>query len=240
MRYRTAIAIIGSTTSGKTKVAFELARRAGTGEVVNLDKMGCYKHFPISTGAADALSERDTKKHLYKILEPNQEIIPAETFIEMVRKECTQILSGGGWPIIEGGSTAYCPALLVANRQVEFCKPIIGLRPPPGFDLREKISERLAAAITHGLIDEIREGMSKYERVALLPDTPTIIQIIRYIEGRINLEEAREEIISYFLNYARKQTEILSLYPEIIWMEHEPRYLSQTVEKIKALASECA
>ena len=82
--------------------------------------------------------------------------------------------------------------------------------------------------------------MSKYERVALLPDTPTIIQIIRYIEGRINLEEAREEIISYFLNYARKQTEILSLYPEIIWMEHEPRYLSQTVEKIKALAGECA
>ena len=235
MGYRTAMAIIGPTTSGKTAVAYELARQTGAGEVVNLDKIACFKNFPLSSGVSDALEEKGVKRHLYEILEPDQEVIPAETYIGMVRSECAKILAGGGLPIIEGGSTTYVPALLEANEKARFCAPIIGLRPPAGFDIREKIAKRVAAAIESGLIDEVREGLKKYRHSYVMNDTYAIIPIVRYLDGRISLDAAQEEIADRFLAYAHRQMEFFGRFPEIVWLEHKPSELAETITKIVAL-----
>ncbi|MBI2036816.1 MAG: hypothetical protein HYT14_00440 [Candidatus Liptonbacteria bacterium] len=234
-RYRSAMAIIGPTTSGKTAVAYELARRIGGGEVVNLDKIACFKNFPLSSGVSDALEEKGVKRHLYEILEPDQEVIPAETYIGMVRSECAQIIAGGGLPIIEGGSTTYVPALFEANEQVPFCAPIIGLRPPAEFDIREKIARRVVAAIESGLVDEVREGLKKYRSSFVMNDTYAIIPIVRYLDGRIGLDAAREEIVDRFTNYAHRQMEFFGRFPGIVWLEHKPSELTETVAKIAAL-----
>ena len=234
-RYRSAMAILGPTTSGKTAVAYELARQIGVGEVVNLDKIACFKKFPLSSGVSDALEEKGVKRHLYEILEPDQEVIPAETYIGMVRSECAKILAGGGLPIIEGGSTTYVPALLEANEKARFCAPIIGLRPPAGFDIREKIAKRVAAAIESGLIDEVREGLKKYRNSYVMNDTYAIIPIVRYLDGRTGLDAAREEIVDRFLGYAHRQLEFFMRFPGIVWLEHKPSELAETITKIVVL-----
>ncbi len=64
MKYHKAVIIVGPTGVGKTKVAFELARRVGTGEVVNLDKIYTYRGFPISSGLSDTIKEKGVKRHL--------------------------------------------------------------------------------------------------------------------------------------------------------------------------------
>lgn len=234
MKYNSAIAIVGPTGSGKTAVAFEFARRVGIGEVVNLDKMCLFKHFPISSGLVDVLKEKGVSRHLYELLEPDEEIIPVATYIEMVRKACAQILSGGGLPIIEGGPTTYVPGLLEANKKAEFCKPV-GLRPSTGFNLREAFVQRLDAALREGLIDEVKVNLNKYRNTLVMTDAHSVVPLVHYLDGEIDLAEAKEEIVNRALKYAQRQMEIFKPYPEIAWLNYESSRLSQTVEKILTL-----
>lgn len=234
MKYNSALAIIGPTGVGKTAVAFELARRVGVGEVINLDKMFLYRHFPIASGLSDALKETGVNRNLYKLLEPDEDPIPAGEYIGMVRNTCAKILSGGGLPIIEGGSTTYAPALLEANLENKFCDPVIGLRFPAGFDLKEKINKRIEAALREGLIDEVKEGLKKYRHTLIMSDAHSIVPLVRYLDGEIDLDQAKEGILDRCLKYAERQMEVLMQYPQITWLDYDPALLSQTVEKILA------
>ena len=60
------------------------------------------------------------------------------------------------------------------------------------------------------------------------------VPIVRYLDGKIGLKEAREEIIERCLNYAHQQMEVFIEYPEIIWIEYESTLLPETVDKILA------
>src|SRR3989344_4646660 len=125
------IAIVGPNGVGKTSVAFELARRLKNGEVINLDKMYLFKHFPISSGLSDTLKEGGVKRHFYELLEPEEDIIPPVKYAEMVMNKCSEIINNRGVPIIEGGSTTYFPSFYELNQHEKFCKTIIGLKSPP-------------------------------------------------------------------------------------------------------------
>ncbi len=235
MKYHKAIAIIGPTGVGKTDVAIQLAKNIGVGEMINMDKIFLFKHFRISSGLVDVLKEKNIKKHLYELLEPNDEVIPTSKYIKMVQSVCSQILSNGGLPVIEGGSTTYVPAFLETNSKKEFCRPVVGLRFPSGFNIRENISKRIDAALEMGLLDEVKENIKKYRNTLGMLDGHANVPLVRYLDGIIDLNKAKEEIIDRCLKYAQKQMEVFARYPGIVWLEHEPNQLSQTVEKILAM-----
>ncbi|MDO8558602.1 MAG: isopentenyl transferase family protein [bacterium] len=237
MKYNAAIVIIGPTGVGKTAVAFELARRAGNGEVINLDTTFLFRHFPIGTGLADALKEKGVKKHLYELLEPDEAVIPAATYAGMVRDTCAKILLGEGLPIIEGGSTTFFPALFDLNSEAKFCQSLIGLTPAPGFDLKENIIRRVNAMLEKGLLDEIREGLKKYRDSFIMKTAYCTTPLVPYLEGSVTLEQAKEKIVQGCLVYAERQLNVFRQYFGITWLEHEPAKLSQTVSKILSLMS---
>lgn len=233
MKYHKATAIIGPTCVGKTDVAIQLAKSVGIGEMVNMDKIFLFKHFRISSGLTDLLKEQNIKKHFYELLEPNEKIIPPLEYIRMVQSACSEILSRGGLPIIEGGSTTYIPAFMKINSKKEFCRPIIGLRFPQGHNIRNTISQRLDAALKMGLLDEITETIKKYKNTLVMLDGHAAAPLIRYLGGNINLSEAKEEIIDRCLKYIEMQMSIFTRYDNIIWLEHEPALLYKTVAKIR-------
>jgi tRNA dimethylallyltransferase len=140
-------AIIGPTAAGKTKAAFELARRIG-GEVVSVDSRQIYRYMDIGT---DKISHADRKivpHHLIDIADPDEEFSAAD-FVRRAEDAVRRIAARGGIPILAGGSPLYYKAL-EGNMLSD------GLPKDPNVreSLEREASERGNAAM-HALLGEI-------------------------------------------------------------------------------------
>jgi|GEM_PF-3162057 len=236
LQIQTAIATIGPTGSGKTDVAFELARTFGAGEVINLDKIYTYRGFSIGSGFSDTKKYSDVPKHLYELLEPDEPVIPPEKFISMVRETASDILFRGGVPILEGGSMTYVPELFRQNVGIaKFVHPIIGLCLSGGVDVAQKFRKRIDTAFQEGLLDEVQEGLKTYRNTLIMTDCHAIVPLVRHLDGEITLEIAKEEMLKRLLMYAEKQTALFRSHKEVMWIEHDSSNLLHTVERIRSM-----
>ncbi len=231
MEHKPVLIIIGPTCVGKTSVAFEVARRMG-GEVINLDKMFLFRHFPISSGLADTQKERDVKKYLYELLEPDEPIIPPMKYVEMIKDKINIILAKGRLPIIEGGSTTYAPLLLEENKKSSFCSLVIGLKFPPSFDVRKKILQRVDLSINEGLISEVESNLVVYRNTFIMQNAYFVVPIVKYLDKKISLKSAKEEIADLCVNYVQVQMELFEKYRGIKWLDYEQNLFSETVSAI--------
>lgn len=213
------ICLIGPTGSGKTSVAFDLARSIG-GEVVNLDKIYIYKQFQTGTGLSDSLKESGIKKHLYCLIEPNEEIISPEIYAKMIRATCLDISKRGNTAIIEGGSTTYFPALYIENERDPFIDQIYGIYFPKNFDIAKKIEERITSVLDEGLLEEVRMGMEKYPESLIMKDCHFVVPMVRYLNSEIDLNGAKREVVQRCLLYIKHQMECFRSFPNIKWVEY--------------------
>ena len=102
--------IMGCTASGKSRLAFELAKRIG-GEIISIDSMKVYKRMDIGTAKPSQQRLEQVPHHMIDIVEPwdyfgmGVFMDIAEPLIERLRRE--------GKPIIAAGGTAmYIRALM--------------------------------------------------------------------------------------------------------------------------------
>ncbi len=72
------MAIVGSTASGKSAVALEVARRLGDVELVSIDSMQVYRGMDIGTAKPTPSERSDVPHHLLDIVEPTAEFTVAE------------------------------------------------------------------------------------------------------------------------------------------------------------------
>lgn len=99
------LCVVGSTASGKTDYAVELALKCG-GEVVSCDSMQIYKHMDIGTAKPTADEMKGVKHHMIDIIEPNESFSVAR-FSEMARECIDDILLRGKTPVLCGGTGLY-------------------------------------------------------------------------------------------------------------------------------------
>ena len=102
-------AIVGPTAAGKTKAAFELARRL-SGEVVSVDSRQIYRYMDVGT---DKISHADRKivpHHLIDIADPDEEFSAAD-FVRRAKDAVKRIRARGRIPILAGGTPLYYKAL---------------------------------------------------------------------------------------------------------------------------------
>lgn len=101
--------LVGPTASGKSAVAFELARLTG-GEIVNADSRQIYKHLDEGTAKPSAQDRKKIPHHLYDFLEPS-EPYNAGAYAKQARETIRGILSRGKTPVVAGGTGLYIQAL---------------------------------------------------------------------------------------------------------------------------------
>ena len=104
------IAVVGSTATGKSRVAVELADSLD-GEIINVDSRLFYRGMDVATAKPNAAERRGMTHHLIDILDPDEPFSLSE-FLDRARATITDISSRGKLPILVGGSGQYVWALL--------------------------------------------------------------------------------------------------------------------------------
>ncbi|KAL0943631.1 tRNA isopentenyltransferase [Colletotrichum truncatum] len=111
------VVILGSTGTGKSELAIELATRF-KGEIINADAMQMYKGLPIITNKITTEERRGIPHHLLDHIGLDQPTWIIEDFKREANKVIREIRSRGNLPIVVGGTHYYTNALLFENTLV--------------------------------------------------------------------------------------------------------------------------
>ena len=104
------VVIVGPTSSGKTGLALDLARRFGA-EIVSADSQQVYRGMDIGTGKVDAAIRAEVPHHLIDIVDPDDEMTAAR-FLELADAAIAEIAGRGAPVIVAGGTMLYIRVLL--------------------------------------------------------------------------------------------------------------------------------
>jgi tRNA dimethylallyltransferase len=103
-------AILGPTGVGKSRAAFEVARRLG-GEIVICDSRQVYDRLDIATNKPSREEMREVPYHLVGVADPST-TFNVFHFVQAAGAAVADIAGRGRLPIVEGGSMLWADALL--------------------------------------------------------------------------------------------------------------------------------
>lgn len=104
------ILIMGVTASGKSSLAFELAKHLG-GEIISVDSMKVYRRMDIGTAKPPLEKRRVLPYHLVDVAEPS-EAFSVDRYLDLTDKALTEIAGRGKPAVAVGGTAMYIKALL--------------------------------------------------------------------------------------------------------------------------------
>jgi tRNA dimethylallyltransferase len=104
------LVVFGSTASGKSAYALELAKKIG-GEIINCDSMQVYRQIPILSAQPEIVEVEQVPHHLYGFRCISQHY-SAGDFISDVVPVIADVRSRGKVPILVGGTGMYLKLLM--------------------------------------------------------------------------------------------------------------------------------
>ncbi len=158
----TILVLVGPTASGKTALAFSIAKRIPV-EIISADSRQIYKHLTIGTAKPSEKELHQIPHHFIDLLEPDQKF-NAGDFQEQGRKIISQILDKKKLPIIVGGTGLYVQAIVDGFFE----------QPKISGEVREQLELRLVREGKEALFKELQSidsesaqtmDASKYRRV---------------------------------------------------------------------------
>ncbi|KAH7140460.1 hypothetical protein B0J13DRAFT_608811 [Dactylonectria estremocensis] len=147
-----AIAILGPTASGKTKLGVAIAR-AFLGEVISIDSLQCYRPGSIITAKPEPEETQEIPHHLIGYLGADEE---PDDFVAMAIAKMEDITSRKRLPILVGGSTSLMIPLLSEAFKRRYQMLAITLVPNRS-TYRLLIQARSDEMLERGLLDELSE-----------------------------------------------------------------------------------
>ncbi len=103
--------IAGCTATGKTSLAFKLAKLHPSIEIVNADSRQLYKGMDIGTAKSEDNELDEVKHHLIDVSSPDV-LLSAGWFKDKAMNIIEEILSRGAIPMVVGGSALYIMSLV--------------------------------------------------------------------------------------------------------------------------------
>ena len=103
--------LVGSTASGKSALALEVARRLGDVELVSADSMQVYRGMDIGTAKATPAEQADVPHHLLDVAEPEEDYSVAR-FQTDVAEVIAGIEARGRRALVVGGTGLYVQAVV--------------------------------------------------------------------------------------------------------------------------------
>jgi tRNA dimethylallyltransferase len=200
--------VLGPTGIGKSRAAFEIARRLG-GEIVVCDSRQIYDRLDIATNKPSPEAMREVRYHLVGIADPRTTFSVHE-FTEAATEAIADIGRRGRLPVVEGGSMLWADALAEGfslagvpprpERRAELAAlPVPALaallqRLDPGADVDLKNPVRLVRAIE--VLEVAGPPLARLRQRRPPPWTPVRIGLeadLTTIDARL-LDRSREQV----------------------------------------------
>ena len=167
------LVVLGSTASGKTKLAVELARMLN-GEIISADSRQVYRGLDIGSGK-DLEEYQEIKHHLIDIVDPGYEYNIFD-FQRNVIQAFEQITENEKLAIMAGGSALYVDAILKGYRLIEV---------PENKELRATL-----ATLTHQqLTEKLLQLKPNLHNTTDLIDRDRLVRAIEIAQGEQNAPE---------------------------------------------------
>ncbi|HHE32649.1 MAG TPA: tRNA (adenosine(37)-N6)-dimethylallyltransferase MiaA [Chlorobaculum parvum] len=126
MSQKPVLVILGPTASGKTELAFRIARRIG-GEIISADSRQIYRGMDIGTAKPPKWMLDEIRHHFVDEKEIG-EPFSAGDFAEQATERIRELRQRGITPIVAGGSTLYLEGLLKGFAELPQSDPEIRAR----------------------------------------------------------------------------------------------------------------
>ncbi|HVF75075.1 MAG TPA: tRNA (adenosine(37)-N6)-dimethylallyltransferase MiaA [Acidimicrobiales bacterium] len=107
------VALVGTTASGKSALALEVARRVPDIELVSVDSMQVYRGMDIGTAKPSAAERAEVPHHLVDLAEPSEDFSVAR-FQEAAARVLADIEGRGRRALLVGGTGLYLRAVIDA------------------------------------------------------------------------------------------------------------------------------
>ena len=105
------LVIVGSTASGKSSLAIELARRRSNVEIISIDSMAIYRGMDIGTATPTVAEQEEIPHHLINIVDPSDECA-LPLFQSAVEKALEEITNRGNRAVLVGGTGLHVRAVV--------------------------------------------------------------------------------------------------------------------------------
>lgn len=105
------MSIVGTTASGKSAIALEIAKNIPKVEIVSIDSMQIYRGMNIGTAKPSAAEREMVPHHLIDIIDPNREYSLSQFQTES-QKVIADIEKRGGMPLLVGGTGLHLRAVI--------------------------------------------------------------------------------------------------------------------------------
>ena len=110
-RAKPRLAIVGTTASGKSKLAMLIAEKIKDFEIISLDSMQIYKRMDIGTAKPTREEQAKIPHHMIDIVEPHEEYTISQFQIE-AQNAIEEIESRGMLPLLVGGTGLYLRTII--------------------------------------------------------------------------------------------------------------------------------
>ncbi len=192
--------IVGPTSSGKTAMSIELAKKLGNCEIISADSRQIFKDFDLASGKVTDAEMKNVPHHLLSIIEPEQYFSVID-FANLALQTIEKIYERGNTPIICGGTGFYIDALLY-----NYNLPTI----PNNEDLRLELSGKSVDELFEILKIKDREYFDKHNNLEYKNNKHRIIRAIEIATYLGKIPELKKTF-----RFSPDKYEIRFLQPEI-------------------------
>ena len=105
------LVIVGTTASGKSSLAIELARRRPNIEIISIDSMAIYRGMDIGTATPTVQEQEEIPHHVINIVDPSDEFA-LPLFQSAVEKALKEISDRGNRAVLVGGTGLHVRAVV--------------------------------------------------------------------------------------------------------------------------------
>jgi tRNA dimethylallyltransferase len=105
------VALLGVTASGKSEVAFDVARRRDDIEIVSVDSMCVYRGMDIGTSKPSRAEQAEVPHHLLDLVDPDEEFTVLQ-FQHAAQRALEEIAARGHHALLVGGTGLYLRAVV--------------------------------------------------------------------------------------------------------------------------------